>query len=79
MFDPVVEWLEQRLGTKLRVDDSIMGAEQGPEAIQAVRDHLSGKPHARMTCPPTPLVHLLTTHLGTHPPRTCAPCVTIVA
>ena len=42
MFDPVVRWLEQRLGVSLRVDDNIMGAEQGPEAIQAVRHHLSG-------------------------------------
>ena len=43
VFDPVVDWLEQRLGTSLRVDDSIMGAEQKPEALQAVRDHLSGE------------------------------------
>ncbi len=28
VFDPVVRWFEQRLGVSLRVDDSIMGAEQ---------------------------------------------------
>ena len=44
VFDSVVEQVGALLGVPLRVDDSIMGAHQPPEALQAVRSHLLGTP-----------------------------------
>lgn len=44
VFDSVVEQVGALLGVPLRVDDSIMGAHQPPEALEAVRSHLLGNP-----------------------------------
>ena len=38
----MVEQVGALLGVPLRVDDSIMGAHQPPEALEAVRSHLLG-------------------------------------
>ena len=52
VFDSVVEQVGALLGVPLRVDDSIMGAHQPPEALEAVRSHLLG-----MSPPPPTYIH----------------------
>ena len=45
VFDPLLAWARETLGTELAVDDSIFGANQPSEAIQTLRQHLEGVTH----------------------------------
>ena len=42
LYSPIVEWASEQLGTTLRSDNSVFGAEQSDEAVAALRSFLEG-------------------------------------
>ncbi len=49
-FDPVLAWARDKLGASLEVDNSIFGAHQPEEAVDALRQHLNGALQRRVWC-----------------------------
>ena len=42
VMDPVVRWVEHRLGVRINVSDSIFGADQPGETVATVQELLQG-------------------------------------